>query len=106
MRKHQIDSWSGCGQKVRMHTTQATSPILLTPGPLTTAASTKEAMLRDFGSRDQAFIAITARTRQRLIAMCGGEGTHSCVLLQGSGTYAVEAALGAQVSTTVVGVRA
>ena len=30
-------------------------PLLLTPGPLTTAAATKEAMLRDWGSRDRAF---------------------------------------------------
>lgn len=31
-------------------------PLLLTPGPLTTAESTKRAMLRDWGSRDTAFI--------------------------------------------------
>jgi hypothetical protein len=27
-------------------------PILLTPGPLTTSATVKQAMLRDWGSRD------------------------------------------------------
>ena len=30
-------------------------PWLLTPGPLTTAESTKRAMLHDWGSRDSAF---------------------------------------------------
>ena len=29
---------------------------LLTPGPLTTSMSTKDAMLHDWGSRDQQFI--------------------------------------------------
>jgi len=69
-------------------------PHLLTPGPLTTSAGVKEAMLRDWGSRDPAFIAMTARIRDRLVALAGGQGTHSCVPIQGSGTFAVEAALG------------
>ena len=67
---------------------------LLTPGPLTTALATKEAMLRDWGSRDEAFIALTARVRRRLLRVVHGEGSHACVPLQGSGTFAVEAALG------------
>ena len=35
-------------------------PILLTPGPLTTTLETKAAMLRDWGSWDAAFNAVTA----------------------------------------------
>lgn len=69
-------------------------PLLLTPGPLTTSRTTKEAMLRDWGSRDGAFIAMNARVRERLVAMAGGAGSHVAVLLQGSGTFAVEAMLG------------
>ena len=69
-------------------------PILLTPGPLTTSRRTKEAMLRDWGSWDADFNRITARIRERLIAIVHGEGTHECVPLQGSGTFAVEAAIG------------
>lgn len=68
-------------------------PLLLTPGPLTTAATTKRAMLRDWGSRDTAFIAMTARVRRRLAEIAGG-GDLAAVLLQGSGTFVVEAALG------------
>lgn len=68
-------------------------PLLLTPGPLTTAATTKQAMLEDWGSRDEAFIALTARVRARLVALVGGEESHVCVPLQGSGTFAIEAAL-------------
>ena len=69
-------------------------PLLLTPGPLTTAPATRQAMLRDWGSRDEAFLALTRRVRERLAALAGGGRTHSCVPLQGSGTYALEAALG------------
>ncbi len=69
-------------------------PWLLTPGPLTTSPSVKEAMLHDLGSRDTGFIEINRRMRARLVAIAGGEGTHVCVPLQGSGTFVVEAMLG------------
>ncbi|MBL4907008.1 MAG: 2-aminoethylphosphonate--pyruvate transaminase [Sneathiella sp.] len=68
-------------------------PYLLTPGPLTTAVSTKAAMLKDWGSWDDDFKAVTAEIRTRLIAMCGGEKDYDCVPMQGSGTFSVEAAL-------------
>ena len=41
--------------------------ILLTPGPLTTTARTKRAMLRDWGSWDSSFNAITAELRRQLL---------------------------------------
>jgi 2-aminoethylphosphonate-pyruvate transaminase len=69
-------------------------PYLLTPGPLTISRTTKEAMLRDWGSWDADFNALTARIRDRLVAIVHGEGTHECVPMQGSGTFAVEAAIG------------
>lgn len=69
-------------------------PILLTPGPLTTTLATKQAMLHDWGSRDAAFIAINAAVRERLAAIVNAQDTHVCVPVQGSGTFAVEAALG------------
>lgn len=69
-------------------------PVLLTPGPLTTSRTVKAAMLRDWGSRDRAFIELNADVRRRLVALAGGEDTHVCVPLQGSGTFAVEAMLG------------
>jgi len=69
-------------------------PFLLTPGPLTTTRATKEAMLRDWGSRDAEFIAMNARVRARLLELVHGEGSHVCVPLQGSGTFIVEAMIG------------
>lgn len=68
--------------------------ILLTPGPLTTSRTTREAMLRDWGSRDKDFIDMTARIRAKLTALANAAGTHVCVPVQGSGTFAVEATLG------------
>ncbi|MCS6879145.1 MAG: 2-aminoethylphosphonate--pyruvate transaminase [Geminicoccaceae bacterium] len=69
-------------------------PWLLTPGPLTTSAAVKAAMLHDRGSRDPAFLEIEARVRRRLVALVHGEESHVCVPIQGSGTFAVEAMLG------------
>jgi len=69
-------------------------PWLLTPGPLTTTAATKESMLHDWGSRDQAFIDTNQRVRDRLLEIAEATDTHVCVPLQGSGTFVVEAALG------------
>jgi 2-aminoethylphosphonate-pyruvate transaminase len=69
-------------------------PYLLTPGPLTTSATVKRAMLRDWGSRDGAFIALNAGIRARLLELIGAEISHVAVLLQGSGTFVIEAMLG------------
>ncbi|HEX5638595.1 MAG TPA: 2-aminoethylphosphonate--pyruvate transaminase, partial [Burkholderiaceae bacterium] len=69
-------------------------PILLTPGPLTTSLRTKQAMLNDWGSWDSAFNAITASLRRDLVDIVGGGAEYTCVPLQGSGTFAVEAAIG------------
>lgn len=70
-------------------------PYLLTPGPLTTSAAVKEAMLRDWGSWDADFRALTAELRRRLLAMIGDTGGEfDCVPMQGSGTGCVEAMLG------------
>jgi len=68
-------------------------PWLLTPGPLTTSRTVKEAMLHDFGSRDQRFIEINKQVRSRLVDIIDGASSHVCVPLQGSGTFVVEAML-------------
>jgi len=67
--------------------------ILLTPGPLTTTLRTKLAMLKDWGSWDADFNAITAGVRARLLDIVHGRDTHVVVPLQGSGTFSVEAAV-------------
>ncbi|UZE09990.1 2-aminoethylphosphonate--pyruvate transaminase [Pseudomonas sp. B21-053] len=69
-------------------------PILLTPGPLTTSARTRQAMMVDWGSWDDRFNQLTASLCEQLLAIINGAGIHHCVPLQGSGTFAVEAAIG------------
>ncbi len=74
---------------------QMGEPYLLTPGPLTTAAEVKQAMLKDWGSWDADFRAMTADLRARLLAMLGAGGAaFDCVPMQGSGSFCVEAMLG------------
>ena len=63
---------------------------LLTPGPLTTSMTTKEAMLHDWGSRDKQFIDLNSSIRESLVKLIDGEDNYQCVPMQGSGTFAVE----------------
>lgn len=66
-------------------------PLLLTPGPLTTSAAVKQAMVHDWGSRDANFIAINKMVLEKIVELAGAAGTHLTVPVQGSGTFAVEA---------------
>ena len=69
-------------------------PYLLTPGPLTTSYAVKEAMLRDWGSWDDDFRAMTSDMRARLLVLLGeGSDDFDCVPMQGSGSFSVEAML-------------
>lgn len=72
-----------------------TDPLLFTPGPLTTSATVKAAMQHDAGSRSPEFIDLVARIRTELLAIAGvsTESGYEAVLLQGSGTFALEAVL-------------
>lgn len=73
--------------------------ILFTPGPLTTSRTVKQAMLRDLGSRDFEFIELVKDIRRRLVAL--GEcrdGSYEAVLMQGSGTFSIEAVLSSAVA--------
>ncbi|HJS40939.1 MAG TPA: 2-aminoethylphosphonate--pyruvate transaminase, partial [Sphingomicrobium sp.] len=78
-----------------LETPRLGEPYLLTPGPLTTAYEVKEAMLRDWGSWDGDFRAMTARLRRELLDIAGDtKGEFDCVPMQGSGSFSVEAMLG------------
>jgi len=78
----------------------STDPVLLTPGPLSIARKTREAMLKDWGSWDSDFNRITGRIRQRILEIAHAQGTHECVPMQGSGTFSVEAAIGTLVPSS------
>ncbi len=71
----------------------ARDKLLFTPGPLTTSLSVKQAMLHDAGSWHFEFNAVVRQVREQLLAVAGlGSQTgHEVILLQGSGTFGVEA---------------
>lgn len=73
---------------------QEDMPYLLTPGPLTTSRTVKAAMLADWGSRDIEFRHMVADIRKRLLQLANCDASYECVIMQGSGTFAIEAALG------------
>ena len=67
---------------------------LFTPGPLTTSRTVKQAMLRDLGSRDADFIHIVREVRGLLLKIGQVDPeTYTSVLVQGSGTFGIEAVI-------------
>jgi 2-aminoethylphosphonate-pyruvate transaminase len=82
-------------------------PLLFTPGPLTTSDSTKQAMLVDLGSRDGGMVHAVRDIREKLLAMAhvSQAAGYECVLMQGSGTFTVEAVLGSVIPPPSAGGR-
>jgi 2-aminoethylphosphonate-pyruvate transaminase len=81
-------------EKIRQPAMSETGdPLLLTPGPLTTSRSVKDAMIHDWGSRDASFIEINRSVLSRLTGLINGGEEFVTVPMQGSGTFAVEAML-------------
>lgn len=70
--------------------------ILLTPGPLTTSQTVKEAMLTDWCTWDEDYnLHIVEEIRKSLVSLATQHtGDYTSILLQGSGTYCVEAVIG------------
>ncbi|HWR41064.1 MAG TPA: 2-aminoethylphosphonate--pyruvate transaminase [Patescibacteria group bacterium] len=67
---------------------------LLTPGPLTTSRKVKEAMLLDRCTWDDEYKQITQKIRRQLLALIAASpAEYTAVLLQGSGSFGVEAVL-------------
>ena len=74
--------------------------LLLTPGPLTTSRTVKEAMLFDSCTWDDDYnLGVVQTIRQKLVQLATREVGYTSVLLQGSGSYAVEAALGSAIGS-------
>lgn len=73
--------------------------ILFTPGPLNTSSSVRAALSQDIGSRTKTFTEITCNIVKLLQELISSRNYHP-VLLQGSGTFAIEAMIGSLVPTT------
>lgn len=66
---------------------------LLTPGPLTVSTEVKQEMLADRSPNAEPHRALTGELRRYLLELCNGQADYACVPIQGSATYAIEAAL-------------
>ena len=73
--------------------------ILLTPGPLTTTDSVKQAMLADWCTWDEDYnVHIVEEIRQALVRLATtATDEYTSVLMQGSGTYCVESVIGSAI---------
>ncbi|GKV66471.1 MULTISPECIES: 2-aminoethylphosphonate--pyruvate transaminase [unclassified Sporosarcina] len=72
---------------------------LLTPGPLTTSRAVKEEMLFDRCTWDDGYKAITQKIRSQLLELASAdEAEYTVVLMQGSGTFAVESVMNTSMS--------
>ena len=74
--------------------TEPTRQRLFTPGPLNTSDAVRHAMQRDMGSRDADFIEIVRNIRRDLLAIPCTGSEFTAVPVQGSGTFAIESAIG------------
>ena len=74
--------------------------LLLTPGPLTTSETVKETMMTDWCTWDEDYnLGIVQELRKDLVSIATKNiEDYTSVLLQGSGTYCVEAVLGATIT--------
>ena len=75
--------------------------LLLTPGPLSTTATVRAAMLQDSCTWDADYnLGVVEPIRRELVRLATGpeyQSDYSAVLLQGSGSYVVESVLGSAI---------
>lgn len=75
--------------------------LLLTPGPLSTTATVKDAMQIDYCTWDNDYRQVTETIRQEILNLAHADAnTYTTVLLQGSGSYGVEATIGSAIPRT------
>lgn len=68
--------------------------LLLTPGPLSTSKSVRAVMLRDWCTWDDDYNSIVQEIRKELVQLATQKSGYTSVLMQGSGTFSVESAIG------------
>jgi len=71
--------------------------LLLTPGPLTTSRTVRQAMMTDYSTWDVDYNTVVNQIRQTLVELATDQADYTCTLMQGSGTFAVESTLGSVV---------
>ncbi|MFL3666800.1 MAG: 2-aminoethylphosphonate--pyruvate transaminase [Verrucomicrobiota bacterium] len=75
-----------------------TQYLLLTPGPLSTTQTVREAMMQEFSTWDVDYNSIVQSIRERLVSLatCNSinPGAYTATLMPGSGTFVVESVIG------------
>jgi len=73
--------------------------LLLTPGPLSTTRGVRAALLRDWCTWDEDYnLGVVQSIRNQLVELAASSAAaYTCVLMQGSGSFGVEACLGTAV---------
>jgi len=75
--------------------------LLLTPGPLSTTKTVKAAMLKDWCTWDNDYNMVVQEIRHKLVHYATNNvAQYTSVLMQGSGTFSVEAMIGSAVPRT------
>ena len=74
--------------------------LLFTPGPLSTSATVKEAMLEDMGSRDTEFINAVKEIRSELLRLAhvSQQEGYESIIMQGAGTFGIESVISSAIS--------
>lgn len=76
---------------------------LLTPGPLTTTDTVKQEMMVDHCTWDDDYKQVTQKIRSGLLELAGvSPEEYTTVLMQGSGTFGVEAAITTLTGRTII----
>ncbi len=84
--------------KMNAHIELENKYLLLTPGPLSTSASVRRVMQRDWCTWDKEYNGLVQDIRHRLVALATQHTEkYSAVLMQGSGSFSVEAVLGSAI---------
>ena len=75
-----------------------TQYLLLTPGPLSTTRTVREAMMQEYSTWDVGYNSIVQSIRSRLVRLAVGDkaglDAYTAVLMPGSGTFTVESVVG------------
>ena len=75
-----------------------TQYLLLTPGPLSTTQTVREAMMQEFSTWDVDYNSIVQSIRERLVSLATCDsinpGAYTATLMPGSGTFVVESVIG------------
>jgi 2-aminoethylphosphonate-pyruvate transaminase len=72
---------------------QEDMPYLMMPGPVTTAASVRLAMMADWSPQDPEFLDLLEKTREHITALCGATPDHVCILAEGTASNITRDAL-------------